>query len=142
MMPPMHPSLFTSSRDKNSCRSFNMARGDVISMIPRSVTAYENEPAIGIGTPLFVTLTYSHALVTLSCRDFACAEFFPLMPDVSSSQKEVERSPPSETSRRIVAVREVFVRNQWLYRGMARLSLRSACSLPYGSRTPARGGYG
>ena len=36
---------------------------------------------------------------------------------ISSSQKEGERSPPSETSRRIVAVREVFVRNQWLYRG-------------------------
>jgi hypothetical protein len=34
-----------------------------------------------------------------------------------SSQKEGEWSPPSETSRRIVAVREVFVRNQWLYRG-------------------------
>jgi hypothetical protein len=29
------------------------------------------------------------------------------------SQKGVERSPLSETSRRIVAVREAFVRNQW-----------------------------
>ena len=56
----------------------------VSSPIPRSVTEYENEPAIGIGTPLSVTLTYSHALVTLSWRDFACAEFFPLTPAVSA----------------------------------------------------------
>ena len=56
----------------------------VSSPIPRSVTEYENEPAIGIGTPLSVTLTYSHALVTLSWRDFACAESFPLTPAVSA----------------------------------------------------------
>ena len=56
----------------------------VSSPIPRSVTEYENEPAIGIGTPLSVTLTYSHAPVTLSWRDFACAESFPLTPAVSA----------------------------------------------------------
>src|SRR5574344_50613 len=56
----------------------------VSSPIPSSVTAYENDPFIGIGTPLSVTLTYSHALVTRSWRDFACAEFFPLTPDVSA----------------------------------------------------------
>jgi hypothetical protein len=39
MMPPMHSSLFTSSRDKNSRRSFNMARGDVIPIFSKpSVT--------------------------------------------------------------------------------------------------------
>ena len=56
----------------------------VSSPIPRSVTEYENDPAIGIGTPLPVTLAYSHMLVTLSCRDFACADCLPLIPDVSA----------------------------------------------------------
>ena len=56
----------------------------VSSPIPLSVTAYENDPVIGIGTPLPVTLTYSQALVTRSCRDFACSVFLPLTPAVSA----------------------------------------------------------
>ena len=56
----------------------------VSSPIPLSVTAYEKEPFIGIGTPLPVTATYSQALVTRSCRDFACSVFLPLIPAVSA----------------------------------------------------------
>ena len=62
----------------------------------------------------FVVLIYS-----LTVRAYYIINFASCVKKISSSQKEVERSPPSETSRRIVAVREVFVRNQWLYRGMA-----------------------
>ena len=59
-------------------------------------------------------------IVRIYCKYvYYIINFAPCVKKISSSQKEVERSPPSETSRRIVAVREVFVRNQWLYRGMA-----------------------
>ena len=50
-------------------------------------------------------------------------------------------TPPAEKSRLYAAVDALNARYGKSKVFSAWLSLRSACSLPYGSRTPARGGY-
>ena len=48
------------------------------------MTAYENDPLIGTGTPFPVTATCSLKLMTRSCREPASPPFLPATPFVSA----------------------------------------------------------
>ena len=68
--------------------------------------------------------------------------FFGLEKPGTAHQTDLfDDTPPAEKSRLYAAVDALNARYGKGKVFSARLSLRSACSLPHGSRTPARGGY-